>query len=130
MRKKILIVLSIIVIAVVGFVIYKKVYNPNPSREYILKGIEHKDKIRNELGNVINGIENPSEDYEISISDAKDKAIIIFESLGEKNLNKDNMEATEIKRKGVRYYYITSANNSLEIEINTGRITRINTIVQ
>lgn len=130
MKKKLIISVIIILLIIVGFTVYKKFYNPNPSDEEILKGIEAKDKIRNELQNVINGKENPEEGYQISISEARDKAIIIFNSLGENNLNKDNVKVREIEREGKKYYYISSLENSAEVEINTGRITRINNVIQ
>ena len=130
--KKIIIILSIIILAIVGFWIYKNNINVNlnPSKEEILEGIEEKDKIRNELSNIINGPENVDENYQISISEARENAIKIFNSLGEYNLNKDNVNVREVDRNGKKYYYISSLENSLEIEINTGKVTKINNVAQ
>lgn len=131
--KKSIIILSIIIIvlsAIVGFVIYKNNVNQNPSKEEILAGIEEKDKIRNELKDIINGPENVDENYQIPISEAREKAIKIFNSLGEYDLSKDNVHVREVHRNGKKYYYVSSLENSLEIEINTGKITKINNVAQ
>lgn len=130
MKKKIIVSVFVILLVIVVFAVYEKFHNPNPSEEEILKGVEVKDQIRSELQNVINGKENPEEDYQISISEAREKAIIIFNSLGENNLNKDNVKVREIEREGKKYYYISSLENSAEVEINTGRVTRINNVIQ
>ena len=130
MKKKVVIILLIILIVLGGYFIYKKTYNPNPSEEEIKRGIEAKNTVRNELSNIINGTENIDENYQISISDAREKAIIIFNSLGEKDLNKDNVNVREINRNGNKYYYISSLENSAEIEINTGKVTKINNVEQ
>ncbi len=130
MKKRIVIILLIILIILGGYFLYKKAYNPNPSEEEIQRGIEAKNKVRNELSNIINGTENIDENYQISISEAREKAIIIFNSLGEKDLNKDNVNVIEINRNGNKYYYISSLENSAEIEINTGRVTKINNVEQ
>lgn len=129
-KKVIIIILIIILVAIGGFVAYKKLYNPNPSEAEIQKGIEEKNKIRNELSNVINGNENVDENYQISISEAREKAIIIFNSLGEYNLSKENVNVREINRDGNKYYYVSSLENSAEIEINTGKVTKINNVAQ
>ena len=131
MNKKIIVIILILVlICIGGFLLYKKFYNPNPSEEEILKGIEEKDKIRNELSNVIAGNPEADENYEISISEAREKAIIIFNSLGESNLNKDSVNVREVNKNGDIYYHISSPRNSAEIEVKTGRITKINGVVQ
>lgn len=130
--KKILIILCVIITTIVGILVYKnKGYEETKLTEKdILAGIEEKDKIRNELSNIINGTSNIDENYQISISEARQKAIIIFKSLGEDNLNKDNVYVREIERNGKKYYYISSLKNSAEIEINTGKVTKINNVAQ
>lgn len=129
MKKEIniwLVIITIMVLVIIGSFLYQKFHNSNPSEEEIQKGIEEKDKIRNELSNVIKGNEESDSNYKITIEEARQKAIIIFNSLGEKDLSKENVSVTEINRKGQKYYYISSEENNAEVEINTGRITKIN----
>lgn len=121
-----LIIVITITVIIAGCFLYKKFYNPNPSEEEIQKGIEEKDKIRNELSNIIKGDETENSDYKIPIEEARQKAITIFNSLGEKNLNKENVSVIEIDRKEKKYYYISSAENNAEVEISTGKVTKIN----
>ena len=56
---------------------------------------------------------------------AKEAAIKQFKKLGEKT-NKNDLTLKEIKRNGEKYYYITSKQNTMEIKIQGGKITRIN----
>lgn len=65
------------------------------------------------------------EDEEISEAKAKEAAIKQFKKLGEK-ANKDELTVKQIKRSGEKYYYITSKQNTMEIKIKGGKITRIN----
>lgn len=131
-RKIFILIIILILIGIGGIIAYKKLYNPNPSEKEILQGVEKKNKIRNELSNVIQGNNEATtnEDYQISISEAREKAIIIFNSLGESNLNKDNVNVREVNRNGNKYYYITSLENSAEVEVKTGKVTKINNVAQ
>lgn len=131
-RKIFILIIILILIGIGGIIAYKKLYNPNPSEEEILQGVEEKNKIRNELSNVIQGNNEATtnENYQISISEAREKAIIIFNSLGESNLNKDNVKVREVNRDGNKYYYITSLENSVEVEVKTGKVTKINNVAQ
>lgn len=131
MKKKIFIVILILILVGIGsYIAYKKLYNPNPSEEEIRQGVEERNKIRNELSNVIEGNKEADENYQIPISEAREKAIIIFNSLGEYNLNKDNVNVREVSRSGKKYYYISSLENSAEVEVSTGRVTKINNVAQ
>ena len=130
MKKKIVIILTVLLLIVLGYIICNSIIKPNPSKSRIQQGILEKDQIRNNIQNVINGIDNPDVNYEISISEARDKAIVIFNSLGETDLNKDNVQVVEVNREGKKFYYIRSAKNSAEIEINTGKVVRINNVAQ
>lgn len=65
------------------------------------------------------------ENEEISEQKAKEAAIKQFKKLGEKT-NKNDLTLKEIKRNGEKYYYITSKQNTMEIKIQGGKITRIN----
>lgn len=64
---------------------------------------------------------------EISEASAKKTAVKQFEQLGEKT-SEGNINCEKIQRKGELYYYLTSANNSMEIQIKNGKVTRINSI--
>lgn len=131
MKKKIIIIgIVTVLILIVGLFSYKKFYNPNPTEKEILEGVDAKNKIRNELNNVIQGKADADENYQISISEARSKAIIIFNSLGESNLDKDNVNVREIERNGNKYYYVSSLENTMEVEINTGKVTKINNVAQ
>lgn len=61
----------------------------------------------------------------ISEENAKELAKNQFKELGDK-VEKDKIKVMRIVRKGEGYYYVTSPRNSLEIQITTGKITRIN----
>lgn len=65
------------------------------------------------------------ENEEISEQKAKEAAIKQFKKLGEKT-NKNDLTLKEIKRNGEKYYYITSKQNTMEIKVQGGKITRIN----
>ena len=63
---------------------------------------------------------------EITEEEAKELAIKQFKKIGEKNLEKDKINIIKIDRNGEEYYYVTSAENTAEIKIKGGQITRIN----
>lgn len=66
------------------------------------------------------------ENEEITEEEAKELAIKQFKKIGEKNLEKDKINIIKIDRNGEEYYYVTSAENTAEIKIKGGQITRIN----
>lgn len=66
------------------------------------------------------------ENEEITEEEAKELAIKQFKKIGEKNLEKDKINIIKIDRHGEEYYYVTSAENTAEIKIKSGQITRIN----
>ena len=66
------------------------------------------------------------ENEEIKEEKAKELAIKQFKKIGEKNLEKDKINIIKIDRNGEEYYYVTSAENTAEIKIKGGQITRIN----
>ena len=66
------------------------------------------------------------ENEEITVEEAKELAIKQFKKIGEKNLEKDKINIIKIDRNGEEYYYVTSAENTAEIKIKGGQITRIN----
>jgi len=68
---------------------------------------------------------NIKEDGEISEEKAKEVAIKQFKNLGEK-VSREDLNIKKIKRQGEEYYYITSKENTMEIKIKGGKVTRIN----
>ena len=46
----------------------------------------------------------------------------------EKNIKENELDVEKIQRKGEDYYYITSEKNTLEIKIDSGKITRVNSV--
>lgn len=58
---------------------------------------------------------------------AKKTAVKQFKKLGE-NTKEEDLQIMKIQRKGEEYYYITSKENTLEIKIDTGKVTRINSV--
>ena len=68
---------------------------------------------------------NVKEDGEISEEKAKEVAVKQFKKIGEK-VSKDDLTIKKIKRQGEEYYYIVSKENTMEIKIKGGKITRVN----
>lgn len=66
------------------------------------------------------------ENEEITEEEAKELAIKQFKKIGEKNLENNKINIIKIDRNGEEYYYVTSAENTAEIKIKGGQITRIN----
>lgn len=62
---------------------------------------------------------------EIEEAAAKDMAQKQFRILGE-SVNKEELNVTKFQRKGEEYYYVTSLQNSVEIKVKGGNITKIN----
>ena len=79
-----------------------------------------------------NGIEIIQTDIkkseEISEKEAKKVAQKQFKKLGEK-VKLEDLECRKIRRNQEEYYYITSADNSLEITVIGGKIERINSVL-
>lgn len=68
------------------------------------------------------------EDQSIDENRAKTVGVKQFKLLGEKDIKESDLNIQKIQRKGVEYYYITSAKNTMEIRINGGVVTRINAV--
>ena len=101
------IAICIIILAVSLYIIFKPETNKTPSGlKIISSGIKQEEEITEEK--------------------AKELAIKQFKKLGEKGLSKDKIKTIKIDRDGEEYYYISSLNNTLEIKIHGGKITRIN----
>ena len=66
------------------------------------------------------------QEEDITEEKAKKVAIKQFKDLGEKNLKEENLTIEKIERQQEEYYYICSPENTMEIKIKGGQITRIN----
>ena len=64
---------------------------------------------------------------EVSEKEARKLAKKQFKELDE-NVDVDDLEVLRITREGEKYYYISSENNTCEVKISTGEITRINSV--
>lgn len=69
-----------------------------------------------------------TEEKEITEENARKLAKRQFKKLGEKNIKEKELNVEKIQRKGEEYYYITSEKNTLEIKIDSGKITRVNSV--
>ncbi len=69
-----------------------------------------------------------TEEREITEENARKLAKKQFKKLGEKNIKEKELNVEKIQRKGEEYYYITSEKNTLEIKIDSGKITRVNSV--
>lgn len=69
-----------------------------------------------------------TEEREITEEKARKLAKKQFKKLGEKNIKEKELNVEKIQRKGEEYYYITSEKNTLEIKIDSGKITRVNSV--
>lgn len=69
---------------------------------------------------------NIQKDSEITEEKARKSAVKQFKVLGEKNVKEDKLSVKKILRNEEEYYYISSAENTLEIQVRGGKITRIN----
>lgn len=69
-----------------------------------------------------------TEEREITEENARKLAKKQFKKLGEKNIKEKELNVEKIQRKGEEYYYVTSEKNTLEIKIDSGKITRVNSV--
>ena len=72
---------------------------------------------------------NMKENEEITEEKAGKVAVKQFKKLGEKSVKEDQVSIKKIAREGEEYYYITSKENTLEIQIKGGKITRVNSVL-
>lgn len=100
------VLIFIILIIVCVTIIFKPKEKKTPSGiEIVNTGVRKEEKITEEL--------------------AKVAAVKQFNKLGEK-IEKDDLEIIEIEREGESYYYISSLENTMEIKIEGGNVTKIN----
>lgn len=87
------------------------------------------DKNKDENDDKITIVDSKTKDGDsITEQDAIKLAISQFKKLGEKDLNTKDVTCLEIEREGEHYYYICSPQNTLEIKIVGGKITRLNSV--
>lgn len=65
----------------------------------------------------------------ISEKDALKLAVKQFKNLDEKGISEKNLQIVKILRANEEYYYISSPENTLEIKLTGGKITRINSVL-
>ncbi len=73
--------------------------------------------------------ENNSSGAGITQERAIEIAIEKFKELGESQLLNTEVEVIKIQRQGVEYYYISSPENTIEVKIEDGKITRLNSVL-
>ena len=100
------------VVIVVSLVI---VFMPEKKEKIMLDGVE-----------VIQS--NTKEGSEISEDNAKKLAIKQFKELGESDLSENDVSCLKILRDEDEYFYIKSKQNTLEIKVKGGQISRINSV--
>jgi hypothetical protein len=105
-------IISCVVIIVVSLVI---VFMPEKKEKIMLDGVE-----------VIQS--NTKEGSEISEDNAKKLAIKQFKKLGENDLSENDVSCLKILRDEDEYFYIKSKQNTLEIKVKGGQISRINSV--
>lgn len=105
-------IISCVVIIVVSLVI---VFMPEKKEKIMLDGVE-----------VIQL--NTKEGSEISEDNAKKLAIKQFKELGESDLSENDVSCLKILRDEDEYFYIKSKQNTLEIKVKGGQISRINSV--
>lgn len=66
------------------------------------------------------------ENEEITEEQARKLAVKQFKTLKE-DVKENDLKVSKIQRQGVEFYYVVSSENSVEIQILGGKITRINT---
>lgn len=49
-----------------------------------------------------------------------------FKILGEDNVQEEQLSVAKIQKNGKEYYYISSNKNTMEIEVQSGKVTKIN----
>mgnify|MGYP004509368511 CR=1 FL=1 len=105
-------IISCVIIIVVSLVI---VFMPEKKEKIMLDGVE-----------VIQS--NTKEGSEISEDNAKELAIKQFKELGENDLSENAVSCLKILRDEDEYFYIKSKQNTLEIKVKGGQISRINSV--
>jgi short subunit fatty acids transporter len=68
------------------------------------------------------------ETKQITEKDARKIAKKKFKELGEKKVEEDDLSVTQIQREGNLCYYVCSSENTVEINISGGKITRVNSV--
>lgn len=72
--------------------------------------------------------ENNKNTKQISENEARQKAAAKFKELGEET-KEESLQVITLERNKELYYYITSKDNTMEVKMDTGKITRLNSVV-
>ena len=94
----------------------------------IILGIIFVPKLINAISNNSNSIivkSNVSKNKDISEDAARELAVKQFQKLNE-TIKKEELEVISLNRYNEAYYYIVGKDNTMEIKIKGGEITRIN----
>jgi hypothetical protein len=134
MKKYLIIILSFITIAVVvgiGYSIYENGIEWLVLSDSNKKEIESKpqETPKIEETNEINDSILPTT-KKLTEGEARIKALELFDEIGEQNLDYKSFKIENITRGNIEYYYVTSPENSIEFEVESGKINRINNVKQ
>lgn len=109
------VVVFVIAVVVLAIFIYLKTTSKN--EKFIFDGVEIVEL-------------NIDNSETISEEKAREIAVLQFEKLGESNLDIYNLKLKKIERNnGEYFYYINSSENTLEISVKGGVVTRINNVL-
>lgn len=108
-------ILACIVIIIVSIYV---IFKPNNKEKSADKNVTQNVKIEVVKSNT----------KEITEENARNLAKKQFKKLGEKNIKEEELSVEKIQRQGEKYYYISSKENTLEIQIKSGKITRVNSV--
>lgn len=108
-------ILACIVIIIVSIYV---IFKPNNKEKSADKNVTQNVKIEVVKSNT----------KEITEENARNLAKKQFKKLGEKNIKEEELSVEKIQRQGEEYYYISSKENTLEIQIKSGKITRVNSV--
>lgn len=103
--------------------------NRNTTNNAEVNSTNDKNISKNESADTPNSTEEVNSNSGITENEARNIAILKFNELGESNINNEDLGVKKIRRSGEEYYYISSKENTLEVKIETGQITRINSVV-
>lgn len=122
----------LVIIIVVVILIFEPDFNKNAEQQATIASTsqnnqEPEEQNASEDNKDHNVVQNNNSGKKISEEDAKKLALRQFNELGEKDLKESELKIKTIKRSGELYYHVASQNNTIEIKIETGEITRINT---
>lgn len=112
--------------------------NVNNKNEQNTNGIKNNNQNYNQgtnsnIGDIDNNNDIDNNTTVNTTGDANESAARLiaaskFRELGENNVSENSLNVMKLQRQGEEYYYVSSDNNSVEIKISSGKITRVNSI--